>query len=60
MNSKQKSKGIPGADPSIVSYNASAVKIYNTIISLVCFENKINFYKLEKTLHSTTTLSFRL
>jgi hypothetical protein len=30
----------PGANPTIVSYNASAVKIYNTTSSLVRFENK--------------------
>jgi hypothetical protein len=35
----------PGANPTIVSYNASAVKIYNATISLVHFENKTIFYK---------------
>jgi hypothetical protein len=29
----------PGANPTIVSYNASAVKIYNPPISLVRFGN---------------------
>jgi hypothetical protein len=32
----------------IVSYNASAVKIYN--IGLVRFENKTNYFYFEKTL----------
>jgi hypothetical protein len=31
---------IAGANPSIVSYNASAVKIYNATNSLASFENK--------------------
>jgi hypothetical protein len=30
-----------GVNPTIVSFNASAVKIYNATSSLVCFENKI-------------------
>jgi hypothetical protein len=30
----------PGANPTIVGYNASAVKIYNGTISLVRFEKK--------------------
>jgi hypothetical protein len=33
--------GHPGANPTIVSYNASAVKIYNAKSSLVRFETKI-------------------
>jgi hypothetical protein len=31
---------VPGANPTIGSYNASAVKIYNAASSLVRFENK--------------------
>jgi hypothetical protein len=38
----------PGANPTIVSYNASAVKIYNATGSLVRFENKNIFFWLEK------------
>jgi hypothetical protein len=30
----------PGPNPTIVSYNATAVKIYNATSSLVRFENK--------------------
>jgi hypothetical protein len=33
----------PGANPTIVCYNASAVKIYNATSSLVRFEN-INIF----------------
>jgi hypothetical protein len=33
-----------GANPTIVNYNASAVKIYNAKGSLVRFENKIIFF----------------
>jgi hypothetical protein len=33
----------PGPNPTIVNYNASVVKIYNTTSSLVFFENKIIF-----------------
>jgi hypothetical protein len=36
----------PGANPTIVSYNASAVKIYDATSSLVRFGNKK--YYLEK------------
>jgi hypothetical protein len=32
---------MPGANPAVVTYNGSAVKIYNTASSLVRFENKI-------------------
>jgi hypothetical protein len=36
------------ANPTIVSYNASAVKIYNATSSLVCFKNKnILFYNVK-------------
>jgi hypothetical protein len=37
-----------GAIPTIVSYNASAVKIYNVMSSLVRFENKNIFSYFEK------------
>jgi hypothetical protein len=37
-----------GANPTIVSYNASAVKIYNATSSLVCSENKQFFFYFEK------------
>jgi hypothetical protein len=37
-----------GANPTIASYNASAVKIYNATSSLLRFENENNFYKFEK------------
>jgi hypothetical protein len=40
----------PGADPTIASYNASAVKIYNAACSLVRFENKNIFFYREKRL----------
>jgi hypothetical protein len=46
-----------GANPTIVSYNANAVKIYNAASSLVRFENKNIFYYFEKTLQPTTTLA---
>jgi hypothetical protein len=38
-----------GANTTIASYKASAVKIYNATSSLVRFENNF-FYKFEKTL----------
>jgi hypothetical protein len=38
----------PRVNPTIVSYNASAVKIYNATSSLVRFENKNIFFCLEK------------
>jgi hypothetical protein len=39
----------PGADPATLSYNASGVKIYNPMSSLVRFENKnISFFKKVK------------
>jgi hypothetical protein len=40
----------PGATPTIVSYNASAGKIYNATSTLVRFENKNSFFFFEKTL----------
>jgi hypothetical protein len=45
---KKLHSGAPEANPTIVSYNASAVKIYNATSSQVRFENKSLFYKLEK------------
>jgi hypothetical protein len=41
---------LPGANPTTVSYNASAVKIYNATRSLVRFENKDVFVYREETL----------
>jgi hypothetical protein len=38
----------PGPNPTIVSYNASVVKIYNATSSLVRFENKNIFFYFEK------------
>jgi hypothetical protein len=37
---KMYEKSAPGVNPTIVSYNASAVKSYNATSSLVRFENK--------------------
>jgi hypothetical protein len=47
---------IPGPNPTIVSYDASAVKIYNPKSSLARFENKNIFlnFKKRSSLHSTT------
>jgi hypothetical protein len=39
----------PGTDPTIVSYNASAVNLYSATINLVRFE--IKSYYFEKTLY---------
>jgi hypothetical protein len=36
--------GKPAANPTIVSYNASAVRIYNATSSLVRFEKNVFFY----------------
>jgi hypothetical protein len=41
---------ISGANPTIMSNNASAVKIYNATSSLVRFENTNNFFFFGKTL----------
>jgi hypothetical protein len=38
----------PGADPTIVSYNASAVKIYNDTSSLVRFKKAKMFSSIFK------------
>jgi hypothetical protein len=46
----------PGANPTILSYNASTVKIYNAASRQVCFENSINLLLLLKTLLPTTAL----
>jgi hypothetical protein len=40
----------PGADPTIASYNDSAVKINNAASSLLNFDNKDKFFYFEKTL----------
>jgi hypothetical protein len=41
-------KNVQGVNPTIVSYNASAVKIYNATISLVRLENKNILLYFEK------------
>jgi hypothetical protein len=38
----------PGANPTIASYNASAVNFYNATGSLARFETKIMFFFFEK------------
>jgi hypothetical protein len=43
-------KLIPGPNPTIVSYDAGAVKIYNATSSLVRFENKNIFFYLRTAL----------
>jgi hypothetical protein len=45
---------MPGANPAIVSYNASAIKIYNFTSSLVSFENKNMFFLSRITLWPVT------
>jgi hypothetical protein len=52
--------GCPGANPAIVTHNASAVKIYNATSSLASFENKKYFILLLKTPWPTTTLALYL
>jgi hypothetical protein len=47
----------PGANPTIASYNASAVKIYNASGSLARFENRNIFFYFEKMLQPTTRLA---
>jgi hypothetical protein len=51
-----------GANPTNVSYNASAVKIYNATTSLAGFENKTRtvFVYFKQTLWPTTTLPLQL
>jgi uncharacterized protein (UPF0333 family) len=44
-----------GAKPTIVTYNASAVKVCNAMSSLVRFKDKIKFFYFKKTLYPTTT-----
>jgi hypothetical protein len=46
-----------GANPTIVSYNAGVVKIYNATSSLAHFKDKNKFFYFEKTLRPTTTLA---
>jgi hypothetical protein len=41
-----------GANPMIMSYNASAVKNFNTLSSLMFFQNKNIFCYFQKTLYS--------
>jgi hypothetical protein len=42
---------LPGANPTIASYNASVVNFYNATGSLARFENKKKYYStLKKTL----------
>jgi hypothetical protein len=41
-------KSTSGANPTIVSYNASVVKIYSNTGILVCFESKDFFFQFEK------------
>jgi hypothetical protein len=43
-----KSANLSGANPTIGSYSASAVKIYNASSRLVCFEN--NIFEIRSTL----------
>jgi hypothetical protein len=47
----------PGDNPMIVSYNASAVKIYNAMNGLMHFESINIFFYYEKTLKSIPTLA---
>jgi hypothetical protein len=49
-----------GDNPTIASYNTSAVKIYNATSSLVRFENIHVFSNFEKMLWPTTTLALQL
>jgi hypothetical protein len=48
---------VPGAKPTFVSYNASAVKIYKATSSLVRFKNRTMFLESETKLLHTTTLA---
>jgi hypothetical protein len=41
---KRPKVALSGANPTIVSYTASAVKICNATSGLVRFENKISFF----------------
>jgi hypothetical protein len=45
---------VPGANPTIVSYNTSAVKIYNATSSLVHLEKQKYFLLSWKTLQPIT------
>jgi hypothetical protein len=40
----------PGAFPTVVSYSASAVKMYNATGSLVRFERKLIFFSIKNAL----------
>jgi hypothetical protein len=42
----------PGANPTILSYSASAVKIYNAACSLVRFESKRIIFNTKNALHT--------
>jgi hypothetical protein len=46
---------VPGANPTIVSYNASLVKIYNATNGLVRLKNKSSFVCFEKCSRLPTT-----
>jgi hypothetical protein len=47
-----------GANPTIASYNTSAVKIYNATSSLVRFENKKMYFEKRPCLHTTTLVLY--
>jgi hypothetical protein len=46
-------EGCPGANPTIVSYNASSENFYNATSSQVRLENKNIFFCFEKTSYPT-------
>jgi hypothetical protein len=48
----------PGANPTIASYNASAVKIYNATNTLVRFKNK-KYYLLQRKKRSSLLQRWR-
>jgi hypothetical protein len=50
------SKNTAGANPTIASYNASAVKSYSATNSLVRFKNTNIFFYFEKPLYPTTIM----
>jgi hypothetical protein len=39
-------EGLPGTNPTIVSYNASVVKIYNATNSIARFQNENHFFQV--------------
>jgi hypothetical protein len=51
------SENIPGANPTIASYNASVVNFYYATGSLARFENKNILFYFEKRSSRTTTLA---